>query len=91
MMKLLCLCMITIYYGVLAGGKKGQYYLVETKGNNNNVINMDIGYDRNRIIRPELEPEFRFRLKEPELAFSNSGSCLKEPELAYSNSGTNRI
>ena len=37
---------------------------------------LQVGYDRNRIIRPETgtEPEFRFRLTGTGIAFKNSGS-----------------
>ena len=38
---------------------------------------IELGYDRNRIIRPEPEPEFRFRLAGTGSRFSNSGSGWK--------------
>ena len=48
-------------------------------------IPVPVSRNRNRIIK------IRFGLKEPEWAFSHSGSGLKELELLHSNSGTNRI
>ena len=45
----------------------------------------NIGYDRNRIIRPEPEPkpEFRFRLAGTGSGFLNSGSGIKNRNLHF--------
>merc|ERR550519_858404 len=51
MLKLFCLCIITIYYGVLARGKKGQYYLVETKDK------PDMNGNDYAINEPEIDEE----------------------------------